>query len=72
MVSLKRAVSPLHLWLMWPMSSVSGIGTGFVLSCLCVVRCDAGVCAVFAFLPVPVSFGQRQLVNCLLSFHWCE
>ena len=62
---------------------VSGMGAGFLLSCFCVVRCDAG--AVFALLSASILFGQRRLVvtcscpqfahlsvSCLLSLHWWE
>ena len=38
----------------------SGIGAGFLLSCLCVVRCDAG--EFFAFFSVSIIFVQRRLV----------
>ena len=39
----------------------SSIGVGVMLSCLCVVRCDAG--AVFALFSASILFWQRQL-NC--------
>ena len=58
----------------------SDMGAGFLLSCLCVVCCDAG--AVFAFFSASILFGQRRLVvacscsqfvhfsvSCLLSLH---
>ena len=59
----------------------SGIGAGFLLSCFCVVCCDAG--AVFAFFSASILFGQwllvvacscpqfaRLSISCLLSLHW--
>ena len=49
---------------------VSGIGAGFLLPCLCVVRCADG--AVFAFFSASVLFGQRRLVvgcSCLQFEH---
>ena len=61
----------------------SGMGADFLLSCFCVVRCNAG--AVFAFLSTSILFGLRRLVvacscpqfshlsvSCLLSLHWRE
>ena len=61
----------------------SGMGAGFLLSCFCVVRCDAG--AVFAFFSASILFGRRRFVvacscpqfahfsvSCLLSLHWWE
>ena len=38
----------------------SGMGAGFLLSCLGVGRCDIG--AVFAFFSASIFFGQRRLV----------
>ena len=38
----------------------SGMGAGFLLSCFCVVRCDAG--AVFTFFSASILFEQRRLV----------
>ena len=48
----------------------SGIGAGVLLSCLCVVRCDAGACAVFALFLASSFFGQRRLVVSVVCCPW--
>ena len=61
----------------------SGIGAGLLLFCLCVNRCGAAACAVFAFCSASSLFAHKLhlvacscpqfahlSVSCVLSLHW--